>query len=54
MKFLKEDEQIIIKDINELKPILRNLKFNCIYLMDFNYKEVQEYLLKSENHLTLF
>lgn len=54
MKFLKEDEQIIINDINELKPILRNLKFNCIYLMDFNYKEVQEYLLKSENHLTLF
>ncbi len=54
IEFLKEEEQIIINDINELKSILRNLKFNCVYLMGFNYKEVQEYLLKSENHLTLF
>ncbi len=51
---LKENEQIIINDISELKPILRNLKFNGIYLIGFNYKEVQEYLLKSENYLTLF
>ena len=43
-----------VSTLGELKPILRNLKFNGIYLIGFNYKEVQEYLLKSENYLTLF
>ncbi len=52
--YLKKDEQIIINNLDELKPILRKLKFNAIYLMGFNYTQVQTYLLKSENPLTLF
>lgn len=51
---LKEDEQIIIKELDELKPILRKLKFNAVYLIGFNYNQVQEYLLDSEKALTLF
>jgi hypothetical protein len=53
-EYLKEDEQIIIKELDELKPILKKIKFNAIYLMGFNYNQVQEYLLKSEKSLTLF
>jgi hypothetical protein len=48
------DDQIVIKNIEELKPILRKLKFNGIYIIGFNYKEVYEYLIKSEKTLTLF
>jgi hypothetical protein len=53
-EYLKEDEQILIKELDELKPILKKIKFNAIYLMGFNYNQVQEYLLKSEKSLTLF
>lgn len=53
-EYLKEDEQILIKELDELKPILNKIKFNAIYLMGFNYNQVQEYLLKSEKSLTLF
>ena len=41
-------------DIEQLKPILRKLKFNGIYILGFNYNEVYEYLIKSENIQTLF
>uniref|UniRef100_UPI004047FE54 peptidoglycan synthetase n=1 Tax=Aliarcobacter sp. TaxID=2321116 RepID=UPI004047FE54 len=51
---LEKDEQIIINNIEELKPIIRKLKFNGIYIIGFNYKEVYEYLIKSEKFLTLF
>jgi len=51
---LSEDEQIIINNIEELKPILRKLDFNGIYIEGFNYKEVYQYLIKSEKVLTLF
>jgi hypothetical protein len=52
--YLDKDEQIIISNIEQLKPILRKLKFNGIYILGFNYKEVYEYLIKSENIQTLF
>lgn len=51
---LQKEEQIIINDIEELKPVLRKLKFNCIYIIGFNYKEIYEYLIKSEKISTLF
>jgi ferrochelatase len=54
INFLEEDEQIIIKNIEQLKPILRKLKFNGIYILGFNYKEVNEYLIQSETFQTLF
>ena len=54
IEYLKKDEQIIINTLDELRPILRKFKFNAIYLMGFNYTQVQTYLLKSENPLTLF
>ena len=53
-EYLKEDEQIILTNLDELKPILRKLKFNAVYLIGFNYNQVQEHLLKSETLLTLF
>jgi len=52
--FLKEEEQIVINNIEELKPILRNIKFNAIYIIGFNYKDILEYFMKSEKLLTLF
>jgi hypothetical protein len=51
---LKKDEQILIKELDELKPILRKSKFNAVYLIGFNYNQVQEYFLQSEKTLTLF
>ena len=52
--YLSKDEQILMTDIEQLKPILRKLKFNGIYVLGFNYNEVYEYLIKSENIQTLF
>ena len=54
IEYLKKDEQIIINELDELKPILRKLKFNAIYLTGFNYNQVQEYFLQSEKTITLF
>lgn len=54
VQYLKEDEQIIIKELNELKPILRKIKFNAVYLTGFSYNQVQEYFLQSEKISTLF
>jgi hypothetical protein len=52
--YLSKDEQILMNDIEQLKPILRKLKFNGIYILGFNYNEVYKYLIKSENIQTLF
>ena len=54
IEYLKEEEQIIINSLDELKPALKKLKFNAVYLIGFNYNQVQEYFLKSENISTLF
>lgn len=54
IEYLKKDEQILIKELDELKPILRKSKFNAVYLIGFNYNQVQEYFLQSEKTLTLF
>ena len=54
VNYLSKDEQILMTDIEQLKPILRKLKFNGIYILGFNYNEVYEYLIKSENIQTLF
>lgn len=51
---LLENEQILITNIEELKPILRKLKFNAVYIIGFNHNIVSEYLLESEKHQTLF
>lgn len=54
IEYLSEHEMIIIRDLEELKPILRKLKFNGVYIIGFNYKEIYEYLIKSEKISTLF
>ncbi|BAK73425.1 hypothetical protein [Arcobacter sp. L] len=54
LDLLKDEEQIIINNLEELKPILREIKFNAIYIIGFNYKDIYEYLLKSEKFSTLF
>lgn len=51
---LSKDEQTIIEDLEELKPILKNLEFNAVYLVGFNHKQVINYFLKSQKFKTLF
>ncbi len=51
---LQKDEQILIKELDELKPNLRKSKFNAVYLIGFNYNQVQEYFLQTEKTSTLF
>lgn len=54
LKFLKNNDYTIINNLEELKPLLKKIKFNGIYIMGFNYKEVYEYLTKNEDFNTLF
>ena len=54
VQYLQEDEQILLDNLDELKPILKKIKFNAIYLLGFNHNQVQESLSKDENILTLF
>ena len=53
-EYLNKEEQIIINNLDELKPTLKKLKFNAIYLIGFSHNQVQEYFLKSEDITTLF
>ncbi|WP_026804428.1 peptidoglycan synthetase [Aliarcobacter lanthieri] len=54
INFLEKNEQIIIDNLNELKPTIKNKDFHCIYLANFSYKEVLEYFIKSQEQATLF
>jgi ferrochelatase len=54
VQYLQENEQILLNNLNELKPMLKKLKFNAIYLLGFNHNQVQEHLLKNEHISTLF
>ena len=54
LNFLNEDEQIMIENLEELKPILRKLKFNGVYIIGFDYKETFDYLIKLEESQALF
>lgn len=51
---LQEEEQILINNLNELKPLLRKYKFNAAYILGFSHNDIHDYLLKSENTQTLF
>lgn len=54
IELLEKDEQLIISSIDELKPILRKLRFNAVYVIGFNYKKIYDYFIKSEENSTLF
>ncbi|MCT7501082.1 peptidoglycan synthetase [Aliarcobacter cryaerophilus] len=54
ISFLDEKEQIIMNNIEDLKNILKNLKFNCIYLIGFTNQESFEFLQNSQKLQTLF
>ena len=54
ISFLDEKEQIIINNIEDLKNILKNLKFNCIYLIGFTNQESFEFLQNSQKLQALF
>lgn len=54
ISFLDEKEQIIIKNIEDLKNILKNLKFNCVYLIGFTNQESFEFLQNSQKLQALF
>ncbi len=46
-------EQIVIKDIKILKEVLRNNRFNCAYIIGFDFTDVEKNLVKSNQELTL-
>ncbi|OCL86936.1 hypothetical protein AAX26_01244 [Aliarcobacter thereius] len=54
LDYLNKDEQIIIKNIEDLKNILDNIEFNSIYLVGFDYLTVLDYFSKPKNLPTLF
>lgn len=54
ISFLDEKEQIIMNNIEDLKNILKNLKFNCVYLIGFTNQESFEFLQNSQKLQTLF
>ena len=54
ISFLDEKEQIIINNIEDLKNILKNLKFNCVYLIGFTNQESFEFLQNSQKLQGLF
>ncbi|MGJ0302563.1 peptidoglycan synthetase [Aliarcobacter cryaerophilus] len=54
ISFLDEKEQIIINNIEDLKNILKNLKFNCVYLIGFTNQESFDFLQNSQKFQTLF
>lgn len=51
--FLKEN-QIILKNIEDLKMTLKKIDFNAIYLIGFEYQEIHSSLTKQEEEPTLF
>ena len=52
--YINDKDILIISNIEELKPLLKNNRFNGIYIIGFNYKEISEYLMRTEKELTLF
>lgn len=54
ISFLDKKEQIIINNIEDLKNILKNLKFNCVYLIGFTNQESFEFLQNSQKLQALF
>ncbi|MCT7495331.1 peptidoglycan synthetase [Aliarcobacter cryaerophilus] len=54
ISFLDEKEQIIINNIEDLKNILKKLKFNCVYLIGFTNQESFEFLQNSQKLQALF
>ena len=54
ISFLDEKEQIIIKNIEDLKNILKNSNFNCVYLIGFTNQESFEFLQNSQKFQTIF
>ncbi len=53
LDFLSE-EQIVLKNISEIRNILKNNSFNASYIVGFKFEEIQKTLLKEEKELTLF
>jgi len=47
-------EQIILKDISQLRNTLKNNSFNASYIVGFEFEEIYTKLLKEEKELTLF
>ncbi|CAM3913236.1 peptidoglycan synthetase [Arcobacter cloacae] len=51
---ISNKDTLIISNLEELKPLLKNIKFNGVYIIGFNYKDILEYLMRTEKVLTLF
>ena len=47
-------DQIIVKDINKIKNLIKDLTFNALYISGFDFEDIQQILLKEEKELSLF
>lgn len=54
LDFLNFDEQTTLDDLNNLKKILKSSSFNAVYLINYNYDDVADYLQELEKPLSLF
>jgi len=48
------NEQIILEDISKIKNILKSQSFNALYIVGFEFEDIQQTLLKEEKELSLF
>ncbi len=53
LDFIKKN-QLVLKNIEDLKSTLKKVDFNAVYLVGFEYKDIHSSLTKQEKELTLF
>ena len=53
LDFIKKN-QLVLKNIEDLKSTLKKVDFNAVYLIGFEYKDIHDSLTKQEKELTLF
>jgi len=54
LDILEINEQIILDNLENLKSMLKTSSFNAVYLINYNFDDVYDYLQKEEKPLTLF
>ena len=54
-KYIKDlnEEQYLLENIENLKEFLKTKKFNCVYIIGYDFKQVEETLSKSNLNLSL-
>ena len=54
-KYIKDlnEEQHLLEDVENLKEFLKTKKFNCVYIIGYDFNEVEQTLSKSNHKLSL-